>query len=370
MRKIRVRGSNGKIYDNERVFCEENNIPRSTFRRTVKLKGSYIKNGITFVLSPEDVEDKKEDKTKDYEKEKEYQEYQKFKEVTKKDFTYYKFEDKFLKTKDKYAVALFSDAHIEETVKKESVLGFNEYNIDIAKHRIERYFVGLSQCLIKDGVKQLFFASLGDTISGFIHESLEQENGLTPPQAIVIARSLIISGMKYLKTHNKGLRITFIGMCGNHSRITKRIQYDNGFKLSYEYIMYKDIEDICGMIGLNIKFIIPESDIFLLEMPDKRRFIFIHGYQVKSSGTGTVCGIYPALQRLAMKWDRTFHQDKIFLGHYHSCISIPSATVNGSIIGFNSFAMSNGFSFEEPAQMYELYDKNIGCILTRKIYCK
>ena len=55
MRKIKVSGSNGKIYDNERIFCEENNIPRSTFRRTVKLKGSYIKDNITFVLSPEDV---------------------------------------------------------------------------------------------------------------------------------------------------------------------------------------------------------------------------------------------------------------------------------------------------------------------------
>ena len=120
----------------------------------------------------------------------------------------------------------------------------------------------------------------------------------------------------------------------------------------------------------NIHFIIPKSEMALLEMPDKKRFIFIHGFQIKSGGTGTVCGIYPSLQRLAMKWDRVFHQDKIYLGHFHSCISIPTATVNGSIIGYNAYAMSNGFSFEEPGQMYELYDRDKGLILTRKIYCK
>ena len=127
MRKIRVSGSNGKIYDNERIFCEENNIPRTTFRRTMKLKGSFAKDGVVYILSPENNDDKKEDKKKDYENEKEYQEYQKFKEVTKKDFTYYKFEDKFLKTKDKYAVALFSDALYRdwETVEKENnILAF------------------------------------------------------------------------------------------------------------------------------------------------------------------------------------------------------------------------------------------------------
>ena len=71
-----------------------------------------------------------------------------------------------------------------------------------------------------------------------------------------------------------------------------------------------------------------------------------------------------------MKWDKIFKQNKIYLGHFHNIISIPNATVNGSIIGYNAFAMSNGMAFEEPAQVYELYDDKIGYLLTRKIYCK
>ena len=71
-----------------------------------------------------------------------------------------------------------------------------------------------------------------------------------------------------------------------------------------------------------------------------------------------------------MKWSKTFKQDKIYLGHFHTCVSIPNAVVNGSIIGYNAFAMTNGFEFEEPAQQYEVFDTNIGQLLSRKIYCK
>jgi hypothetical protein len=269
----------------------------------------------------------------------------------------------------RYAIALFSDAHIEETVLPESVLGKNEYNLSIAEQRIKNYFNNLALCLVKDQVDELIFASLGDTISGYIHDELAQTNGLTPTEATIKAQSLIYSGLDFLCRNTKLNSIKFIGIVGNHSRTTKKIQHSNGYKLSYEWIMYQNIKKMCEITQLPVEFNIPESELAITDMPDGKRFIFIHGYQIKSGGTGTVCGIYPALNRLAMKWDRTFNQDKIYLGHFHSCVSIPNAVVNGSIIGFNSFALSNGFPCEKPAQMYEVYDTERGLLLTRQIYC-
>ena len=269
----------------------------------------------------------------------------------------------------RYAIALFSDAHIEETVVPASVLGKNEYNLEIAEERIKNYFNNLATCIIKDNIEELIFASLGDTISGFIHDELTQTNGLTPSEATIKAQSLIYSGLNFLCKNTKLNSIKFIGIVGNHSRTTKKIQHSNGYKLSYEWIMYQNIKNMCEITGLPIDFNIPESEMAVADMPDGNRFIFIHGFQIKSGGNGTVCGIYPALNRLSMKWDKTFNQDKIYLGHFHSCVSIPNATVNGSIIGFNAFALSNGFAYEEPAQMYEVYDSERGLLLTRKIYC-
>ena len=303
----------------------------------------------------------------------EYQEYLKQKnqieEVEALPFESYEFKFAEKEEGEKYAVALFSDAHIEETVNPQSVMSLNEYNTDIAKQRIQNYFANLVHCLNKDEVSHLIFASLGDTISGYIHEELAQTNGLTPLEATQLAQGLIFNGLKFICEKSNVEDIYFIGIVGNHSRVTKKIQHANGYKMSYEWLMYQNIKRECEIAGLPITFNLPESEMAVVDTQDNRRFLFIHGFQIRSNGSGTVCGIYPALNRLCMKWDKIFHQDKIYLGHFHSCVSIPNAMVNGSIIGYNSFALSNGFGYERPAQQYEVYDTKIGLLLTRQIYC-
>ena len=307
------------------------------------------------------------------EDEEEYQEYLRQKsqigEIEALPFESYEFKFNEKIEGEKYAVALFSDAHIEETVNPQSVMSLNEYNTDIAKQRIQNYFSNLVHCLNKDEVSHLIFASLGDTISGYIHDELAQTNGLTPLEATQLAQGLLFNGLKFICEKSKVEDIYFIGIVGNHSRVTKKIQHANGYKMSYEWLMYQNIKRECEIAGLPITFNLPESEMAVVDTQDNRRFLFIHGFQIRSNGSGTVCGIYPALNRLCMKWDKIFHQDKIYLGHFHSCVSIPNAMVNGSIIGYNSFALSNGFGYERPAQQYEVYDTKIGLLLTRQIYC-
>ena len=307
------------------------------------------------------------------EDEEEYQEYRRQKsqieEVEALPFESYEFKFDEKDEGEKYAVALFSDAHIEETVNPQSVMSLNEYNTDIAKQRIQNYFSNLVHCLNKDEVSHLIFASLGDTISGYIHEELAQTNGLTPLEATQLAQGLIFNGLKFICEKSNVEDIYFIGIVGNHSRVTKKIQHANGYKMSYEWLMYQNIKRECEIARLPITFNLPESEMAVVDTQDNRRFLFIHGFQIRSTGSGTVCGIYPALNRLCMKWDKIFHQDKIYLGHFHSCVSIPNAMVNGSIIGYNSFALTNGFGYERPAQQYEVYDTKIGLLLTRQIYC-
>lgn len=293
-----------------------------------------------------------------------------FKDVQSLPFEKYSFTYERQEHGLRYAVALFSDAHIEETVNPNGVLGLNKYDIEIAKERVAKYFVNLARCLAEDQVTELIFASLGDTISGFIHDELAQTNGLSPLEATFVAQNLIYNGLEYLVDTTDLQSIKFIGIVGNHSRTTKKIQHNNGFKLSYEWLMYQNIKTQCELAGLPIEFCLPESEVAIVETPDNKKFMFCHGFQIKAQGTNTVCGIYPALNRLNMKWKQIFNQDKIYLGHFHSCIAIPNVVVNGSIIGYNTFALSNGFAYEEPAQMYQVFDTNMGELLTRKIYCR
>lgn len=373
--------NNGKIYDSIWAFSRETGVSRRYVHTLLKEKGYYENKarGITALPYSDDmtgsfpvtitttdvtgIVNVPSVRVVD-------EEYENFKAARQTEYKIFKIDKPETSDGFRYAVALFSDAHIDETVNPDSVLGLNEYDTEIAKERVSAYFANLATCLKRDAVSDLYFASLGDTISGFIHPHLEQENGMTPQEAVLFGQSLIVSGMKYLREKLPAVSITFIGISGNHSRTTKKIQASNGYKLSYEWIMYHNVKQICEGLELDIEFIIPESELALIETPDNKRYIFCHGFQVQSKGTGTVAGIYPALQRLAMKWQKVFQQDKIFLGHYHTNVSIPTATVNGSIIGYNAFALSNGMGYEEPAQQYEVYDSEVGQLLSRKIYCK
>ena len=331
---------------------------------------TYTLSGVNYVGFDNVTENAEVEEQTPVEYSQDYKDFLNAKKVAELPFEKYEFKFNKRKSGTRYAVALFSDAHIEETVKAASVMGLNEYNIKIARERIEKYFANLVSCLNTDKVEYLLFASLGDTISGFIHEELSQSNELTPLEATFEAQNLIYNGLKYICENTELKRIKFVGIVGNHSRVTKKIQHANGYKMSYEWLMYKNIEKQAEIEGLPIEFDIPESEMAIEDTSDGKRFLFIHGFQIKGSGNGTVCGIYPSLGRLSLKYGKVYKQDKIYLGHFHSCISIPNAVVNGSIIGYNSFALTNGFAYEEPAQMYERYDTNIGQLLTRQIYCK
>lgn len=367
----------GQKFPSIRKLAEALHISKKRISNKLRAGEPFVYGGHTYTLSGvnyigfENVNENTEtNEQTPVEYSQDYKDFLNAKKVSELPFEKYEFKFNKRKAGTRYAVALFSDAHIEETVKSASVMGLNEYNVKIAKERIEKYFANLVSCLNTDKVEYLLFASLGDTISGFIHEELSQTNELTPLEATFEAQNLIYNGLKYICDNTELKRIKFVGIVGNHSRVTNKIQHSNGYKMSYEWLMYKNIQKQAELEGLPIEFDIPESEMAIEDTSDGKRFLFIHGFQIKGSGNGTVCGIYPSLGRLSLKYGKVYKQDKIYLGHFHSCISIPNAVVNGSIIGYNSYALTNGFSYEKPAQMYELYSTDMGLMLTRQIYCE
>ena len=376
---------NGNEYSSVRKLAKELNVSKSSILKKLRKGLPYVKEGVTYKLKdvnyfnepdlskrevvtavPKTEEQKKIEAIVNSD---DYKDFITSKNISELPFEKYSFNVEVEEGGSKYAIALFSDAHIEEMVNPSTVLGLNEYNLDIAEERIKKYFVNLVKALNEDHVENLVFAVLGDLVTGFLHDDHIQTNNCTPLEAIYIAQNLLYSGLEYIVENSTVEHIKFIGIVGNHSRTTKKIQHTNGYKMSYEWLMYKNIEREIKLTNLPIEVEIPSSEMAVLNTSDGKRYMFMHGFQIKGSGNETVCGIYPALNRLSLKLDRNFHQDKIYIGHFHSCISIPNATVNGSIIGYNAFALTNGFSYEEPAQMYELFNEN-GLILTRKIYCK
>lgn len=265
-------------------------------------------------------------------------------------------------------ILLMSDWHADEVVRASTVLNKNEYNSEIASQRIKMFFANAVKMLRKRPVDELIIGCLGDLIGGWIHDELSQTNSMTPMEGSLFVKTHIISGLKLLNDCLPELeRITFVGICGNHSRTTKKMQFSNGYALSYEYFMYKDIESTCHMMGMNkIIFDIPQSEFAYIQCMG-RKLLFAHGHQFKYAGG--VGGIYPSMLRWYSKLNQTIKIDKAFIGHWHTIINIKEVVVNGSIKGFDAYAMGKGLAYEEPQQTFLILNDKRGFILHTPIFC-
>lgn len=260
-----------------------------------------------------------------------------------------------------------SDWHADEVVKSSTVLGKNEYNKAIAEERIKSFFANAVCMIRKKPVDNLVLGMIGDLIGGYIHPELEQTNSMSPMAGISFVKGLIISGIKFLHDNLPELEsITVVGICGNHSRTTKKMQFSNGFDMNHEYFMHKDIEHIVTLMGMpKVKFVIPESEFAYLDVYGKK-VLFAHGHQFRTAGG--IGGIYPSMLRWYSKMNQTIKIDKAFIGHYHTSVYTKEVCVNGSLKGFDAFAMGHGLAYEEPQQTYVILNEKRGFIFYSPIF--
>lgn len=272
-----------------------------------------------------------------------------------------------LKKEGNTGFLIASDWHVEETVKASTVLGKNEFNLEIAEKRVVNFFANSVYMIRKKPVDNLVIGLLGDFIGGFIHEELMQTNGLTPMEGIAFVKKLIISGLKYMHDELPELKkIVVVGICGNHTRTTRKMQFANGFAMNHEYFMYKDIEQTLALMGLTkFEYVIPESEFAYLDIYGKK-ILFCHGHQFRSAGG--VGGVYPPMLRWFGKMNQTIKIDKAVIGHYHQSIWTKEVCVNGSIKGYDAFALGNGLAFEEPKQTYFILNEKRGFIFYTNIF--
>jgi hypothetical protein len=83
----------------------------------------------------------------------------------------------------------------------------------------------------------------------------------------------------------------------------------------------------------------------------------MHGDRIAFGG---INGFYTYLHRKIAEWDRAVRADTTFLGHLHQWTPNRRYVVNGSVPGYNPFAVSLGCIFEKPTQAFMLYDKQRG----------
>lgn len=264
-------------------------------------------------------------------------------------------------------VALLSDVHLEETVKPESTNGLGKYSVEIAESRFDQYFRVLLHLIELEQkntrIDNLVLALLGDFISGDIHDELLETCSLQPMEAILKAQDCIASGIDYLLQNSK-LRITLVCHSGNHARTTKKTRHTTEPGHSLEFFMFNNLRRLYRN-EKRLTWIIPESYLSYLTVYDMR-LAFHHGHNVKYAGG--VGGITISMNKAIAQWNRSQRADIYCCGHFHQVFDGGQFVVNGSMIGYNAFAVAIKAAYERPAQVMFAVHSKLGKYMTRQIY--
>jgi hypothetical protein len=258
-------------------------------------------------------------------------------------------------------VIMLSDWHFEEQVNPSNINGLNEYNLDIAEARWVRCIQNSMKLVHKErhssDVKQVIVWLGGDFITGYIHEELEESNYLSPVQAVRFAKKRIISALDFYAQHGGFDKISVVCNYGNHGRTNKKPRVSTGHKNSYEWMMYKDLEDYYQR-DKRFEFIVPDG---LFAYVNVFGFVnrFWHGDTI--SYGGGIGGLTVPLIKAIGRYNTTIKADFNFMGHYHQLFeATKDCMVNGSGIGYSAYAQKIGASFERPQQGFKMIDKKHG----------
>lgn len=264
------------------------------------------------------------------------------------------------------SISLLSDWHYEEPVKSSQVNGLNRFDTTIAKERIEKLFKVIAQ-LIKVHQKEYqidthILALLGDFISGSIHEELKEANNIQPTQAIWEVQNLIASGIEFLL---EATDVDLIIPCssGNHSRITEKQRSSTEFGNSLETYMYRNLEKYFSG-NKRVKFIINDSYLTYVDVLGWR-CRFSHGHALRFAGG--IGGLFIPAYKAISQWNKSKPADYDFFGHFHQIKDGGTFICNGSLIGYNAFAVKIKADYEKPKQAFIIIDKERGMDVVRKI---
>jgi len=269
-------------------------------------------------------------------------------------------------------VVILSDTHFDEVVNVDEMEGLNCYNREIAVMRLEKWaqnVIKLSRHYLSgvsyDGIVVILG---GDIFTGDIHEELALTNEDTMIGSLLFWSEQVAAALQLLTDEFGECFVTSV--VGNHGRTTRKPRMKQRVKTNFDYLLSKMVERHFRL-DKRISFDIPESADALIKIYDHGHLI-THGDQV--SGGGGIGGIYPPIMRMrARKQSRYMATGKSFqtlwLGHWHQYISTPSMIVNGSLKGFDEYAMLMGFGHEAPQQALAIITPERNITIQAPVFC-
>jgi hypothetical protein len=252
-------------------------------------------------------------------------------------------------------VVVASDWHIGEVVEKDDVNDLNEFNSEIAIKRVEKFFNNSIKLVKREQrdskVERVVFAILGDMISGSIHTELIAKNEFGVSKQVKLVQSLLVAGIEKMRDELQ-LPIDVRCSMGNHGRATEERMISTEKDDSFEYIMYGNIATYFNtdkLVNVHV------ANGYLSYM-NVHGFVirFHHGHALRFAGG--IGGIFIPAYKAIGSWDIANRADLDVFGHFHQFRDGGKFISNGSVVGYNAFAIHIRAIFEKPKQAFFVID--------------
>lgn len=252
-----------------------------------------------------------------------------------------------------------SDWHNDEKVDGSTISNLNHFTPAIAQKRADTFFRGglrLTDILARDvNVKTIVLALLGDFFTGHIHPDFGELTDTQPIHAAIRVQNMLASGIKFILA-NSNYELVIPCHSGNHARTTEKVRSatENGHSL--EFYMYNFLADHFKDEP-RVKFLIASGYHSYLDIYGTK-IRFHHGHDIRYAGG--VGGIYIPVNKAIAQWNKARPADIDVFGHFHQMRDGGNFICNGSLIGYNAFALSIKADYEKPRQALFMVDSKRG----------
>lgn len=265
---------------------------------------------------------------------------------------------------------MLSDFHWSEVVDPDQVFGENEYNIRIAEQRlrktIDRVITILKHNLSESNYPGIVVNLAGDLISGDIHDELTTTNEKPVMPTFLNLYDNLAAALKKLANEFGNVFVPCVH--GNHSRNTKKIQSKDQAYTNFDWLLYNMLEKHFEK-DERVNFYVSDG-VDLQYKVYNHTYRLTHGNQFRG-GSGIIGFIYPVARGHQRKYSAasTYNQayDTLLLGHFHQYITLGNVIVNGSLVGYNEYALSNNFTYELPKQALWITNPKYGITMNMPV---
>lgn len=256
------------------------------------------------------------------------------------------------------AILGLCDWHTEEKVDPETVNGVNAHHLGISAARskavVEKFLMLLESSRRISNIREIVIATLGDFITGYIHEELQESNSLSPTEASLFVFDQLHILIKTVLAEAKVDQILIPTAIGNHGRTTRKMRHATAYKNSYEWLIYQQLAR-AFQNEPRVKWKISKSYLNYMDVQG-HSIRFHHGDNL--SYNGGVGGITIPVLKAIGQWNKTKHAHLDVFGHWHQFMYHRQFVSCNCLIGHSPYAVAIKAEYAPPSQTYIVIDRD------------